>query len=58
MGLKVAIDDFGAGYSGLNLLAEFQPDKVKLDMKLIRGIERNGPRQAIVRAVNHLCIVL
>ena len=58
MGLKVAIDDFGAGYSGLNLLAEFQPDKVKLDMKLIRGIERNGPRQAIVRAVNQLCIDL
>ena len=58
MGLKEAIDDFGAGYSGLNLLAEFQPDKVKLDMKLIRGIERNGPRQAIVRAVNQLCIDL
>lgn len=58
LGLKVAIDDFGAGYSGLNLLAEFQPDQVKLDMKLIRGIERHGPRQAIVRAISQVCFDL
>ncbi len=55
MGLKVAIDDFGSGYSGLNLLAEFQPDQVKLDMKLIRGIESHGPRQSIVRAIDQIC---
>jgi EAL domain-containing protein (putative c-di-GMP-specific phosphodiesterase class I) len=55
LGLKVAIDDFGAGYSGLNLLAEFQPDQVKIDMKLARGIERHGPRQAIVRAIAQVC---
>jgi blue light- and temperature-responsive anti-repressor len=55
LGLKVAIDDFGAGYSGLNLLAEFQPDQVKLDMKLIAGIESHGPRQAIVRAIIQIC---
>jgi len=58
LGLKVAIDDFGAGYSGLNLLADFQPEQVKLDMKLIRGIERHGPRQAIVRAINQICFDL
>lgn len=50
-GLRLAIDDFGAGYSGLNLLAEFQPDIVKIDMDLVRAIDRNGPRQAIIRAV-------
>lgn len=55
LGLKVAIDDFGAGYSGLNLLAEFQPDQVKIDMNLVRGIERHGPRQAIVRAILQVC---
>jgi blue light- and temperature-responsive anti-repressor len=54
-GIKLAIDDFGAGYSGLNLLASFQPDQVKLDMKLIHGIESHGPRQAIVRAVSQIC---
>lgn len=55
MGLKVAIDDFGADYSGLNLLANFQPDQIKIDMSLVRGIEKHGPRQAIVRAVAQAC---
>jgi len=55
LGLKVAIDDFGAGYSGLNLLTDFQPDQIKLDMKLVRGIEHHGPRQAIVRAIDQVC---
>jgi blue light- and temperature-responsive anti-repressor len=54
-GLSVAIDDFGAGYAGLNLLADFQPDQIKIDMTLVRGIERHGPRQAIVRAVIQVC---
>jgi len=57
-GMKLAIDDFGAGYSGLNLLANFQPDQVKLDMKLIRGVESHGPRQAIIRAVSQVCFDL
>jgi EAL domain-containing protein (putative c-di-GMP-specific phosphodiesterase class I) len=54
-GLQFAIDDFGAGYSGLNLLADFQPDIVKLDMQLVRNIDSKGPRQAIVRAVIQAC---
>ena len=54
-GLRLAIDDFGAGYSGLNLLADFQPDAIKLDLKLVRGIDANGPRQAIVRALIQVC---
>ena len=57
-GLKVAIDDFGAGFCGLNLLADFQPDMVKLDMNLVRGINTRGPRQAIVRAVAQACLDL
>ena len=54
-GLMLAIDDFGAGYAGLNLLAEFQPDLVKLDMSLVRGVHTNGPRQAIVRGIWQVC---
>jgi EAL domain-containing protein (putative c-di-GMP-specific phosphodiesterase class I) len=54
-GVKFAIDDFGAGYSGLNLLAEFQPEFVKLDMLLVRGIDRHAPRQAIVRGIARVC---
>ncbi len=57
-GVRVAIDDFGAGYSGLNLLANFQPDMVKLDMELVRNIPRSGPRQAIVRAIIQVCFDL
>ena len=50
-GFKTAIDDFGAGYAGLNLLADFQPDIVKLDMQLIRNIDADRARQAIVGAM-------
>ena len=49
IGFKTAIDDFGAGYSGLNLLTRFQPDLVKLDMDLIRGIDTDSVKQVVVR---------
>nr|WP_282615557.1 EAL domain-containing protein [Pseudomonas violetae] len=54
-GFKTAIDDFGAGYSGLNLLANFQPDLIKLDMDLIRDVDRDRARQAIVRGIVTIC---
>ncbi len=57
-GLQIAIDDFGAGYAGLDLLAEFQPDIVKLDMALIRDVDKRAPSRAIVRAVVSLCAEL
>lgn len=57
-GFLTAIDDFGAGYSGLNLLADFQPHLVKLDMALVRGIDSHPPRQAIVRGVLGTCAAL
>ncbi|AVT09025.1 EAL domain-containing protein [Paracidovorax avenae] len=50
-GLRTAIDDFGAGYAGLGLLADFQPDMLKIDMALVRGIGADPVRQAIVRGV-------
>lgn len=49
MGFKTAIDDFGAGHSGLGLLTHFQPDIVKLDMDLIRGIDSDPVRRTIVK---------
>ncbi|MEY4751648.1 MAG: hypothetical protein RIQ60_3862 [Pseudomonadota bacterium] len=55
LGVQFALDDFGAGHSGLNLLADFQPETIKLDMHLVRGISRHGPRQAIVRGVLRTC---
>lgn len=55
MGFKVAIDDFGAGFSNLDLLAGFQPDLIKLDMHLIRNIDTDPVRQAILRSMIGLC---
>ena len=57
-GFKTAIDDFGAGYSGLNLLAEFQPDIIKLDMALVREIDHDPVRQAIVQGTLGVCRAL
>lgn len=54
-GFKTAIDDFGAGYSGLNLLAEIPTDIVKLDMALIRNIDQKKTSQAIVKGVVQVC---
>lgn len=54
-GFITAIDDFGAGYAGLNLLADFQPDLIKLDMALVRGVESSRPRQAIARGILRIC---
>lgn len=57
-GFKTAFDDFGSGYSGLSLLAEFQPDIIKLDMALVRGIDHDFVRQAIVRGLLEICQTL
>jgi EAL domain-containing protein (putative c-di-GMP-specific phosphodiesterase class I) len=57
-GLLFAIDDFGAGQANLNLLAEFQPDYIKLDRLLISRINTNGPRQAIIRGILRTCFDL
>lgn len=54
-GFRTAIDDFGAGYAGLNFLASIRTDLVKLDMALIRGIEQDRTRQAIVRGLLQVC---
>ena len=49
IGFKTAIDDFGAGHAGLLLLAQFQPDLVKIDMELIRGIDSSPVKRSILR---------
>ena len=50
-GFTTAIDDFGAGHAGLGLLVEFQPDVIKIDMKLVRGIDVSPARQAVVTGI-------
>jgi EAL domain-containing protein (putative c-di-GMP-specific phosphodiesterase class I) len=54
-GYKIAVDDLGEGYSGLNSFAALEPDAVKLDMSLIRGIERTPTKRRMVHALASLC---
>jgi EAL domain-containing protein (putative c-di-GMP-specific phosphodiesterase class I) len=55
LGFTTAIDDFGAGFSGLNLLAEFQPDYIKIDRALIDFIDQKPVKQAIIEGVLLTC---
>jgi EAL domain-containing protein (putative c-di-GMP-specific phosphodiesterase class I) len=54
-GFTTALDDFGAGFSNLNLLAEIETDIVKLDMALTRNIADDRKRQAIVKGMAQVC---
>lgn len=54
-GFVTAIDDFGAGYAGLSLLSDFQPHVLKIDMDLVRDIDRDRINQAIVSGIVHIC---
>lgn len=48
---KIAIDDAGAGYSGLNLISDVHPHYLKLDMNLIRNIDKDNVKQALVKSM-------
>jgi EAL domain-containing protein (putative c-di-GMP-specific phosphodiesterase class I) len=54
-GFQTAIDDFGTGYSGLRMLAEYQPNYIKLDRNLIADIHEDSIKQTIVRGVGVIC---
>lgn len=58
MGFGTAIDGFGAGHAGLNLLARFRPDIIKLDMALVRGLDADLPKRIIIEAVVRMCAQL
>ena len=51
--MRVAVDDAGAGYSGLQRIIELAPDLIKLDITLVRGIEGDPGRQALVAGMVH-----
>lgn len=54
LGYRVAIDDLGAGYAGLTTFAQVQPEFVKLDGSLVRGIEKDRARQVVVASMMDL----
>lgn len=55
LGFQIALDDLGAGYSGLTSFARLEPEFVKLDMSLIRDIDRSTIKQKVVRSMIGLC---
>lgn len=54
LGYRVAIDDLGAGYSGLTAFASLKPDVVKLDMSLVRDVDQRPSTARIVRSMVEL----
>jgi EAL domain-containing protein (putative c-di-GMP-specific phosphodiesterase class I) len=54
-GFETAIDDFGAGYSGLKLLVEYQPYYIKLDRHLIGNIQWDFVKQRIFLGIQKIC---
>lgn len=51
MGVKIAIDDFGIGYSSLSYIKLFNPDKLKIDRSFIKDILDNSESSIIVNAI-------
>lgn len=49
---QIAVDDVGAGYSGLNVITDVRPHYMKLDMKLIRAIDRDRTKQLLVKSLS------
>lgn len=54
-GYRIAVDDLGAGYAALGALATLEPEIVKLDMSLVRDIDRHATKRRVVGAIATLC---
>ena len=54
-GYKIAVDDFGAGYSGLNRVCAFSPEYLKLDRNLIQEIDQDSLKKSAVSATIRFC---
>jgi EAL domain-containing protein (putative c-di-GMP-specific phosphodiesterase class I) len=52
-GCRIALDDVGAGYSSLSLVAALQPDVVKIDMALVQALPDAAPT-AVIRALTEM----
>jgi EAL domain-containing protein (putative c-di-GMP-specific phosphodiesterase class I) len=55
LGFRIALDDLGAGYSGLTAFAALEPEVVKLDMALVRGIDQSAVRRSLVSSMISVC---
>jgi EAL domain-containing protein (putative c-di-GMP-specific phosphodiesterase class I) len=55
LGFRIAVDDLGAGYSGLNSFAVLEPDVVKLDIELVRGADAEPVKRKLIRSMCSVC---
>jgi EAL domain-containing protein (putative c-di-GMP-specific phosphodiesterase class I)/CheY-like chemotaxis protein len=55
LGYRIAVDDLGAGYAALSSITRLRPEIVKLDMSLIRDIDKDEMKQRLVAAMGALC---
>lgn len=55
LGYRIAVDDLGAGYAALGALASLEPEVVKLDMSLVRDIDKQPKKRRVVAAIATLC---
>ena len=49
---QIAIDDMGSGHSGLNRICHLKPHYIKLDMELVRGVDKDSTKQAIIKSMH------
>jgi EAL domain-containing protein (putative c-di-GMP-specific phosphodiesterase class I)/ActR/RegA family two-component response regulator len=55
IGFRIALDDLGAGYAGLNTFTRLEPDFVKLDRALVSGVDASARKRSVVRSMLRLC---
>lgn len=51
MGFEIAVDDLGAGFSSLAVLAELQPSIIKIDMSIVRGVDTDERKQRLIELI-------
>jgi EAL domain-containing protein (putative c-di-GMP-specific phosphodiesterase class I) len=51
LGVRIALDDFGSGYSNFSYLMELKPDFIKIDGSLIKEIDTNNNSYIIVKTI-------
>jgi len=55
LGFRIALDDLGAGYAGLTVFTQLEPDFVKLDRALVSGLDGSARKRSVVRSMLRLC---
>ncbi len=55
LGFRMAVDDLGAGYAGLTRFVQVEPEVVKIDMSLVRDVEKSPLKQKLIRSLASVC---